>query len=254
MSTPSAPVPPPSGPPPSGPPPPSAGRGAQGAASTAGTAHTRSLAALVAAALVLVGTVVLVLVFGLARPPQLPSLAADPEPDLPGVAWMSWDRGTCLLVAGADGAVDEVACGLQGGEVVGWDADGIATAVRGPSSGGIELLDPDTGEVVDTQPLADDAAREPATPSGRSETRTVDGVLTVNLDGTVLWATEAPEAYWVEPGSLSPDGRWVAAFDSADRLLVLDATGAQPPRVWLEGVEGWRPPVWEGTPVPSSGG
>lgn len=242
MTTPSAPV----------PPPPPTDTDAGGTRSTTGPRRPRSLPALLAAAGVVVVTVVLVLLFGLARPPELSSLAEDPEPGLPAVAWVHWDRGeSCLTVATADAETREVTCGLRGEEILAWEADGIAVVVWGPNEQ-LEVIDPDTGEVVETRALEQDAWREPRPAFDGVNARQHDGVLTVRLDGTIVWEVDAPESYWLNPGSVSPDGRYLAAFDSADRLLLLDATGEQEPRVWLEDVEGWQPPVWEGTPVPAT--
>jgi hypothetical protein len=207
---------------------------------------------LLAAAAVVVVTVGLVLLFGLARPPELTSLAEDPEPGLPSVAWVHWDRESCLTVATAEGEMREVTCGLRGEEVLGWEAEGIALVVWGPNEQ-LELVDPVTGEVQDVRALERQVLEDlERGRDGGVATRQHDGVLTVRLDGTVLWEVDAPEAYWLNPGSVSPDGRYVAAFDSADRLLLLDATGERAPRVWLEDVEGWQAPVWEGTPVPAA--
>lgn len=241
MTTPSAPV----------PPPPPAATGADGTPSTTEPRRPPSLPALLAAAGVVVVTVVLVLLFGIARPPELTGLAEDPEPGLPAVAWVHWDRDSCLNVATADGETREVTCGLRGEEILGWEAEGIALAVWGPSEQ-LEVVDPVTGEVEEVRPLERDVLEERERGFDAVNIRRHDGLLTVRLDGTTLWEVDAPEAYGLNPGSVSPDGRHVAAFDSADRLLLLDATGERPPRVWLDDVQGWQAPVWEGTPVPAT--
>jgi hypothetical protein len=208
--------------------------------------------ALIAAAAVVVIAIGLVLAFGMARPPELASLAEEPEPALDAaVAWVRWDREACLYVATPDAATREVVCGLRGEEVLGWEADGIGMLGWEPSEA-IEVIDPDTGEVVDVRPSTGEPWEERERGWDRIDSRQHDGVLTVRLAGTVLWEVEAPEAYWVNPGALSPDGRFVVAFDSADRLLLFDATGERAPRVWLEDVEGWQAPVWQGTPLPAA--
>ncbi|MFU8841146.1 MAG: hypothetical protein ACNA8R_10560 [Nitriliruptoraceae bacterium] len=241
---PAAPPPPPEGPGagPGGPPP-----------GPHGPAPARSLIALIAAAAVVIVTVALVLLFGLARPPALPTLAEQPEPDLPAVAWLQWDRDNCLMVATADGALREVTCSVRGEEVLGWDDDGIALLVWERTEA-IEVLDPDTGDVVGRRALPGDPWEEREGDWRRIDTRNLDGVLTVRLDGEVIWEVEAPESYWLNTGTVSPDDRFVVAVDSADRLLLLDATGAQEPRVWLEDVMSWQAAVWEGTPVPGLDG
>jgi hypothetical protein len=213
----------------------------------------RSVIALVAAAAVVLLTVALVLVFGLARPPALASLADEPEPDLPAVTWVRWERQACLQVATADTEVREVTCGLRGEEVLGWDEVGIGTLVWERTEA-VEVLDPETGEVVEVRSLRGDPWEEREREWSRVDTRNHDGVLTVRLDGTVLWEVEAPESYWLHASAVSPDGRYVVAVDSADRLLLLDATGAREPRVWLEDMDSWQTPVWEGTPIPGANG
>lgn len=250
-STPSATTTPP--PPPTGPPTgPASGPGDPPPPAAVGPPPRRSLVALVAAATVVVLTVGLVLVFGLARPPALASLAEQPAPDLDtAVAWVHWDREACLYVATPDAVSREVVCGLPGEEVLGWEADGIGTLVWERTEA-IEVIDPDTGEVVDVRPFRGDPWGDREREWSRVDSRNRDGVLTVRLEGTVLWEVDAPESYWLNPASVSPDGRFVAAFDSAGRLLLFDATGEDAPRVWLEDVEGWQAPVWEGTPFPST--
>jgi hypothetical protein len=210
----------------------------------------RSIVALVAAASVVVITVGLVLVFGLARPPALASLAAEPEPDLPAVTWVRWEREACLEIATADAQIREVTCGLRGEEVVGWDEVGIGMLVWDRTEA-VEVIDPETGEVVEVRPMRGDLWEERDREWRRVDARNRDGVLTVRLDGTVLWEVEAPDAYWLNTGAVSPDGRYVVAVDS-DRLLLLDATGAREPRVWLDDMESWQTPVWEGTPMPGA--
>ena len=215
----------------------------------------RSVAALVTAGVVVVGVVALVLVFGVARPPELPSLAEQPDPAPPAsVAWTRWDEGfACVDTLAPEGTVAEVACDLQGEELLAWDADGIAMWVWGPREM-VEILDPTTGEVVDTRPASGHLLDE--RPMDALRVRHEDGTLTATMrdTGAVLWEVDAHENYRLREGRVSPDGEWVAAFDSAGRLLVAPTDGSVEPRVWHETEEHWQAPVWEGTPLPEVAG
>ena len=212
---------------------------------------SRSMAALLAAALLLVAVVVLVLVFGIARPPALPSLVDQPDPAPPAaVAWTSFDRddGPCLHVARPDGATETLDCNLDG-EVWAWDDDGIAVLIYAARDE-LEIIDPTSGELIDRREVDDDQRSE-LPPRGTVSSRHRGGTLTVTRDDTrdVLWEIDAPEGYRVGPGVVSPDGAWVAMFDSAERLLLVPADGSAEPRVWAEDTTEWNTPIWEGTPL-----
>lgn len=218
----------------------------------------RSLAALVAAAIALVVIVALVLLFGVARPPTVTPLADDPAPAPPGgVAWTSWDAGEeCLHVATPDGSTRELRCSRAGGgEIRGWDEDGITLLDRGPTQE-LVVIDPATGEVAARRALPSDPEpgedREPRPlGSGGIDSRYEDGVLTVRHvdEDVVLWAVEAPENYRVDQGAVSPDGEWVVLLDGVGRLLLVPADGSAAPRLWAETEVSWQVPVWEQTPV-----
>ena len=216
-------------------------------------APRRSIVALVAAAVLIAVAVALVLVFGVARPPQLPTLAEQPDPAPPAsVTWSRWQEGfACVDTLAPDGTVTEVACDLSGDEVLAWDDEGIALWVWEPRER-IELLDPATGEVTGTRPANGHRFDEGHTDDLR--VRHADGTLTVRLadSGALLWEVEAHDNYRVHQGSVSPDGQWVAMFDSAGRLLLVPADGASEPRVWHDAEQQWQAPVWEGTPLPAA--
>jgi len=219
----------------------------------------RSTLALVAAAILLVVVVGLVLLFGIARPPALPNLTDQPDPaPSAAVAWTSFDSddGPCLHVARTDGTTASLTCNLDG-QVWAWDDDGIAVFIYGPRDA-LQIIDPATGEIVERRQV--DAVdgiegRQPPMPSpgGTVSSRHTDGTLTVIRDDTrdVIWEVEAPEGYRVGSGAVSPDGAWVAMFDSAERLLLVPADGSGEPRVWAEDTTEWEVPVWEGTLLPT---
>lgn len=214
----------------------------------------RSIPALLAAGGLVTIVVALVLVFGLARPPELASLADEPEPALTaGIAWTQWEEGgSCLYTLDAAGTEHELGCGYDGEEPVAWNEDGIAMPVWGPRAG-VEFIDPETGEVTET------VAGEPEEWFGRDDGavrgRVVDGTLTVTLrdEGVELWRVDVEGDYTVDTGVLSPDGEWVVLVDRSGRLLLVPSDGSAAPRVWHEVDQTWLRPVWEGTPLPARG-
>lgn len=240
-----------------------AGGGSSGSASGGGPADPldggasspprRSLPTLLVAGALVTVVVALVLVFGIARPPELVSLADEPEPALTaGIAWSAWEEGgACLYTLDPAGTQREVGCGYDGEELLAWTDDGIAMLVWGPRDGA-ELIDPDTGEVVDT------VAGQPEEWFGRDagvvRSRVVDGTLTVTLrDGGVeLWRVDVAGNYTVDDGFLSPDGEWVLLVDRSGRLLLVPSDGSAAPRVWAEVEESWVRPVWEGSALPTA--
>lgn len=220
-----------------------------------GAPSARSLVALVAAAALVVVTVTLVLIFGIAHPPELVSLAEEPDPaPSASVAWISGEQErSCVYLATPDGHHEQLTCDEDElGEVVAWDDDGVVVRTWWPRDE-LRWFDPSTGEEVDAVVLDEP---EEISRRHRSEisTRVRDGVLTVTVaeSGEVLWAVEAVEGYRVNQGAVSPDGQWVAMFDSASRLLVVPADGARPPRVWAEDAAHWELPIWEGTELERS--
>lgn len=210
----------------------------------------RSVALLVVAAVLVVGTVGAVLVLGVERPPDLPDLADAPEPAPPApVAWTtSGGERDCLAVAHPDGRVERPWCSRDGVAIVDWDADaGIAVRTHHATGAVVRVVDPETGEAIGRDVVDGPAAAEPPERDGPAViTDRADGELTVRLaeDGRALVTLPAPERYDVRSSSRSPDGAWVALTDTAGRLLLVAVDGPAPPRVWAEDVTGWQPVVW----------
>lgn len=216
---------------------------------------SRSLPALLAAAVLVVAVIVLVLVFGIARPPELATVEEVPAPSPEAsIVWSQWDDGdTCIHTVDPQGARSEIGCGYEGQELVAWNEEGIVVLVWGPPREAAEIIDPDTGEIVGRTDVGDpEEWLEPDGGAVRSRHR--DGTLTVTLrdSGVVLWQVEAPENYGVNDGVLSPDGRWVVLVDRSERLLLVPADGSSQPRVWAEVEDSWVRPVWEGSAVPDA--
>jgi hypothetical protein len=217
----------------------------------------RSLPLLIVAGVLVVVVVATVLAFGINRPPELASLADQPAPVPTGsVAWTAWRSGeSCVFIARPDATVTEVRCDRDGGEIHGWTQDGnlvvtnygyqsFETEQRGEDRVRVLEIDPDTGAVLDTR--WEEMTYEPPPGSGSLSSYHDGGEVVVEYDGRQLWRVEAPEGYSLRDASLSPDGRFVAVTDGADRLLVMPADGSAPPRVWVEDVSTWTAPVWEG--------
>lgn len=209
----------------------------------------RSVLALLGAALLVVVVLALVLVFGVARPPELMPLTDATARPAVGVAWTAWGtNGACVSIGSPDGSVRELRCERDGGDVIAWTDEGVIVR-RWMQSGETDLvLDPASGEVIDRRAVDDETYR--AWPAGVRSYRE-DGALVVELETTdqVIWRVEAAETYDIYQGALSPDGNWVAMGDSADRLLVVPADGSGPPLVWSGDFDAWQVVVWEGADV-----
>ena len=208
-----------------------------------------SMPLLVAAAVVVIAVVAAVLVFGVQSPPQVPSLGATQQPSpQAAVAWLAHDGAeTCVRIAWPDGSETRPWCDDAGGEVVGWGTAGISVSdYSGPAARRL-VIDPRTGEVLEVRV---DPSFRPHTPSDSTVgTYREGGEQVVMLEDRELWRVEAPETYDVRSSSVSPDGRWVAMVDEAERLLVVPSDGSAPPQLWAGEVSTWGPLVWQGAGV-----
>jgi hypothetical protein len=215
----------------------------------AGEPPSRQLPLLLAAAALVVLVVGLVLAFGIGRPPPLASLTAAPftAPSAP-VAWMAWDDpdGTCVQVARVDGRVERLTCMREGGELVGWDDEGILLRTWRGNSETVMVFDPDSGELLDRresmQPEDELPWPDEAVFAEREDGRLV--VTDADDRDLVIWEVGAVEAYTIDSSARSPDGTSIAMVDSARRLLLVPSDGSQEPRVWAEDVEPWTLLVW----------
>lgn len=216
-------------------------------------AHERGSVAYLVGAIALVAVVaVLIVIFGVVRPPALPSLDAAGVTPPGGVAWMQWDdRDSCseLMVARPDGSVDRLACEEDIGHPIAWTSDGIIS-LSWESSGPVLLTwNSTTGDVVGREAVT---AGYGVSDASRVSSVHRDGNLVVTLDpgGRQVWTVQADREYRVDAGTLSPDGSWVVMVDSSERLLLVRLRG-DGPAVWADGASvPWVPPVWEGTSLP----
>jgi hypothetical protein len=211
------------------------------------TGPDRSVTLLVVAGVLVLVVVGAVLLFGIQRPPTVASLAEDPAPAPSAAVAYLTQQGSqgCVRVALPDGTTAGPWCDRMGGELVGWDEQGILLR-RWDGAETVRVIDPETGEVVGR--ARDRAWQEPYDHQA-VWTEHRDGELIVRLeaDDTELWRVTAPEPYQITTSARSADGDWIALVDSADRLLVVPADGSAPPREWTRDVASWQWPVWEGT-------
>ncbi len=219
-------------------------------------ADRRQIIALVAAGVVVIAVTAVVFVVGVIPLPDFPSLAADPDPEIPGVVafFRPGDEGPCLSTVPASGGAElEVLCepGLDDYSGPEWTAEGLLVAwafeERGPL---VVVIDPESGRELDRfatrrgpeeykeylpdrAQRADDAqlvTRSPERGEVVLEVRRSSG------DFQELLRAKGPLDYDFLDLQFSPDGEWVLARDSEERLIVLGASGSPGPRVLVEEV------------------
>jgi hypothetical protein len=226
---------------------------ASAAAAPGGARERGSIAYLLGGVGLIAIVAILVMVFGVVHPPALPSLKSAGVTPPASVAWTQFDdvdNCTALVVARPDGSVDRLACDENGGDVLAWTNDGIVVLSWVPSGSVLLTRDPSTGDVVSRETTTGDYGGNFM--SSVSSFRR-GGSLVVSLDpgGRELWTVDVRSGYDVRAGSLSPDGAWVVMTDTADRLLLVRASGGDP-AIWAgDAGTSWMGPVWEGTPIPS---
>ena len=206
---------------------------------------------LAAAAAVAVVVVAVVLVFGYTRPPAFASLYSDGGPAIAGtVAWVEDGRQGCVQVLDvASGDSHEVYCDdwlwLES-----WDEDGNLRVHTGNGVEEILVLDPQTGDVLATGRFEDgpppgDEGGPPPEESSPLRSRSNEGrvILTHGTGAAAvdLIDIEAPRNYRFFSYGMTPDGDYVWAYDSEDRLLVVAVDGGSEP--WLI-AEGIQEPLW----------
>ena len=198
--------------------------------------------------------------FGVAPLPEYPSLAAHPDPSIPGqVAFLRWWAGApCLYVVPAAGGEarrlrctdDEADDPDWLGEPIGWTKEGlIVVHAFGPSGTRAVVLDPETGRTLDRiriqEPLVPrtppdrgvraDGARLLVRSSGRTAT-----VGIAPPDGRPVEVTRVsgPPGYAFWDAVWSPGGEWILVRDSNRNLLVLPVREGVRPRLLAERVSG----------------
>jgi hypothetical protein len=236
-------------------------RGAQGPEDGGGN---RERAALAAAGVALaVGA--FVWGFGVAPLPDYPSLAAHPDPSIPGrVAFLTWWAGPpCLyVVPAAGGEARRLRCTDDEGddpdwfgEPLGWTTTGfIVVHAFGPSGTRAIVMDSETGRTLERIPIQEppfartppsdgsvreDGARLLVRRSGRTATL---GIAPVDGRPVEVTRVSGPPGFAFGEARWSPDGEWILVRDSNQNLLVLPARENVRPRRLAERVSG--PVAW----------
>ncbi|MGH7549244.1 MAG: DUF2157 domain-containing protein [Gemmatimonadota bacterium] len=219
------------------------------------------------AAYAAIGTVLVVAgavwVFGVAPLPDYPSLAAHPDPSIPGrVAFLRWGTAPCLFVVPASGgeprrlrcANGEEDADWLGGPL-GWTGDGrIVVQAFGPSGPRALVLDPETGRVIEriqideplfSRPLPADGSGGPAGARllvNRSDRAATLGIAPPEGSPLEVARVTGPPGYAFTDAHWSSDGEWILIRDSNQNLLVARAREGAP--VWLLAERVTGPYAW----------
>lgn len=218
-------------------------------------ADRRALAAIAAATGVVIAAVVVIVTVGGVTLPAFPSLAAEPDPDIPGsVAYLHDNEEDCVSAVPAGGGEPRrLWCAEDLSGPLEWSEDGVA--VRRFATSGPErvVVDPESGEIVERGVV--DPGEPPDDGDREERWRREDGVRLdvvrdqsrarlqrIEPDGSTrtLIDVDAAGRYGFSHPQWSPDGRWALVVDSAQRLIVVDAAGEQ---AWLL-AEDAREPAW----------
>jgi len=221
------------------------------------------MGATVASLAVLIAVTGIILYFGFIPLPDFPSLATAPDPAIPGtIAYHSWteEEGACIgTVPASGGPVHQVVC-QRDSDAVAWTGEGnlVVEDYSGPRPI-LVVLDAATGAVLDRVESAEgglfELVGDKTVRSDGSRIQTESDsegsaqVLVVATNGaptTVVDVEGAPRDYYFLDWGLqwSPDGAWIAAWDSAGRLLVAEASGTSGARALVETEEGYGQFAW----------
>lgn len=221
-------------------------------------ARDRSIGIAVTSALgVAVAGTVVIMITGVRHVPSWPTLRESPLGGVPGaIAGIRHDdTGACVVVVSPVGGDErELGCDAASRsyvDLVTWTHDGELRAITyeagGPMTG---TFDPTTGELRSV--VADDLfdERQPVIP-GSDGHRDSDGarvgassddgdaaitVTTADGQSEEILSVRGPRDYSIWQAWWSPDGQWVLAEDSEQRLLLVRASGEHEVRVVARGV------------------
>jgi hypothetical protein len=219
----------------------------------------RAVVAVSASVVVIIAVLVVVLVFGVIPLPDYPSLADHPDASIPGsVAFITEGDPPCLGVVSASGGPStELRCGVVEMGTLGWTSDGLIITIDFSSSTPLYLLvDPASGEIVDTVP-AD--VNEPKPLVWESQSTRADGAVLLtdgargtttvkvrlpNQDPVPILTADGPHDYSFTTATWSPDGQWVLVVDSEGRILVVGENGTPTARVLVQSASPWMNATW----------
>lgn len=207
--------------------------------------NRRPLAVAVTGSVLVVGVVIVIIVAAMIPLPELTDLPEGRFDE----AIVFVDEDNCIHVADLRPATTtELRCEPEQNwiEHLAWADDGIeeTTFMNGPTT---KLLDPDTGEILETR--IGDWTSEPPVTEDQFDGMTVDRpeeakIVIYDRTGDTLLSLDAPERYWIQSALRSPgEGQLVAFTDSAGRLGVFEPGGGGPYLV-AQDLRGWPPPAW----------
>lgn len=203
----------------------------------------RPALAVAAAAVVAIGVVAVILLFGIRQPPAFTPVEDARDERLAGrIAFVrEEDARSCVVVVDLPAATEhEVVCGEESewyGQDIWWTAQDELDVVLYEAGGPfIATFDPDSGRELDRKVQTVDDG--PAYGDVWSTIRKGDGaeLTTSSDDGSVkvtlttgdrertLLSARGPRDYSLWDVSWSPDGGWAIVSDSEGRLLLVSAT------------------------------
>lgn len=213
----------------------------QATAEVAATPTTSRTVVAVAVSAAVLAAIAAYVVVEYVPPPEYATASAGAVPG--EIAFTRWDRGNCIIVIPAAGGPErEVTCDHEGGQLT-WTADGsLAMVVWDKDHEEIAVIDPDTGVTLFTREAsayrsllatARDA-RSRRADGAHLESNNGDGIATVTIrqtgqDPIEVIRVDGPSSYGFFDLQWSPDGEWVMAVDTMNRLVVVSADGAMGP-------------------------
>lgn len=192
---------------------------------------------------VAVAVAAVVLIFGYNSPPSFPSLSEQSGMTIEGtVAYMEFGREDCVrLLDVASGSTEDLYCD-NWVWIEGWDEDGNLAVHADDGRDQTWVLDPDTGEVLDSA----DSVGPPPRRDSSLRSRSIEGRVTlthgVGESAVTLIDVEAPGNYGFHGYGITADGAYAWVSDSEDRLLLVTLDGNAGPWLVAEGISDphWR--------------
>ncbi len=205
------------------------------------------MAAVAVSGVVLAAVVAVIVVFGFIPLPEFASLVEAPNPAIQGTVAFLGDNGCISVVPASGGPAREVSCDWPG--PLAWTPAGTLVVFDYLGATYMVEIDPDTGAELRRSPAPD---VEPFLLTGDRTVR-ADGArivvdsdfegsadaYVVGSDGSrtsVIAVEGAPRDYHLLDWGVqwSPDGRWIAIWDTEGRLLVAGDLGAPDARVLVD--------------------
>jgi len=209
---------------------------------------------------VVLAIIAVVWFFWLVPLPEYPSLAARPDPSIPGrVAFVRSGDPPCVYVVPASGGdTRRLRCSNgEGGDgdwiggPIGWTREGrIAVQAFGPRGSAVIVLDPHTGRELERIPMDEPLFGRPIGEDGghradgagllvnRSGGAATVGIVPVDASPREIARVQGPPGYGFWGATWSPDGEWILLADTNQDLLVTRAREGAPLRLLVGDVSG----------------